>query len=483
MSLAHFGCPVFCSENGDKTPTTIKELTPTLVLLDSMPPDPQWVEIEKAACELKSQPTFLLLTDPGDRRPERLSGRDNGPYYMDKPFNPMELTEKVGQLLTKGQGISEVVAESREQRMGIPSQFEQPASSTILGVSKKLKDVLTIVDRVVMTDVTVLIRGESGTGKELIARRIHQHSARRDKPFIKVLCPAIPDTLLESELFGYEKGSFTGALTRKPGRFEFAHEGSIFLDEIGSIPFSLQSKLLQVLQEGEFARIGGKEDIRVNVRIISATNKDLEQAVREGSFREDLFYRLNVVNIYMPPLRDRKEDIPILVRFFLDRFNRRFNKRVELSDDTIKLFMEYHWPGNVRELQNMLEGMVIVGNEKEIIRQMQSKINSYRSFWGRGSQVNAFPEAVSQQQDSLVYSSHNRRRGDRRQAQSIVPSVTKNASHASSLKLASRQAARAAEQELIQKALDQTNWNRKEAAKILGISYKAILYKIKQLCK
>ena len=471
--LTHLGYPHFCSEREDETLTKIKGLIPALVMLDAIPSGLQWLEFEKALRELKPRPAVLLLTDSNGTPLERKLENGKGLYYVRSPFDPKELLEIVQNILGKVQCVP-AEEEDIGKRMRISTETgERSISSPILGISKQIKETLSIVDRVATTDATVVIRGESGTGKELIARRIHERSLRRGKPFIKVLCPAIPDTLLESELFGYEKGSFSGALARKPGRFEFAHEGTMFLDEIGEIPFSLQSKLLQVLQEGEFARIGGKADIRVDVRIIAATNKDLEKAVLEGSFREDLFYRLNVVNIYMTPLRDHKEDIPILVHCFLERLNRQFNKRVELSHDSMKLFMGYPWPGNVRELENTLEGMVIVGNEKEVLRQLRSKIDSHRSSKEVQNQRNATPSMTT------TPFPYNRRKDERRQNRVTTHFVGDQNGNSTSLKAVSRDAARTAEQELIRRVLDQTRWNRKKTAEILGISYKALLYKVK----
>ncbi|MFQ5949833.1 MAG: sigma-54 interaction domain-containing protein, partial [Nitrospiria bacterium] len=306
------------------------------------------------------------------------------------------------------------------------------------------------MNRVAGTDVTVLIRGESGTGKELIARRIHEKSTRRGKPLIKVHCPAIPETLLESELFGYEKGSFTGAHRRRPGRFEFADGGTIFLDEIGDIPLELQAKLLQVLQEGEFARLGGTTDVRVNVRIIAATNKDLDKAIQGGTFREDLFYRLNVVNIYMLPLRDRKGDIPSLIQYFLDRFNRQFNKRVGLSEDSVKLLLKYHWPGNVREMENTVKEMVILGNERQVADQLRSKIDKYRSL-RNGSAPGGNP--ASPTADHRSSPPQERRGGERRRRLPTGSLSAVNGSDSTSLKTISRDAAQKAEQALIQRAL------------------------------
>ena len=232
----------------------------------------------------------------------------------------------------------------------------------LLGRNEKMREVHDLIARVADTDVTVLIRGESGTGKELVARAIHTASPRRDKPFVKVNCAALPSELLESELFGFERGAFTGAIQHKPGKFEFANHGTMFLDEISEMQPPLQSKLLQVLQDGEFARLGGRDDVRVDVRIVAATNRDLEDAVADGQFREDLFFRLNVVCITLPPLRQRRDEIPELTRLFLRQYSEHYNKPPQtLATDTLRLFAEYEWPGNVRELENLIKRMVILG--------------------------------------------------------------------------------------------------------------------------
>ena len=215
------------------------------------------------------------------------------------------------------------------------------------------------VAQVAGTNTTVLVRGESGTGKELIAHAIHYNSPRAKKPFIKVSCAALPDPLIESELFGYEKGAFTGAQTRKKGRFEMAESGTLFLDEVGDLNFSTQVKLLRVLQEREFERLGGTETIKINVRLIAATNKDLEKAMSEGGFREDLYYRLNVFTIFVPPLRERKPDVMLLADYFLEKYAREHGKNIKrISTPAIDMLMNYHWPGTVRELENTIERAV-----------------------------------------------------------------------------------------------------------------------------
>ncbi len=310
---------------------------------------------------------------------------------------------------------------------------------------EKMDRIREVIDQVANTDVTVLIQGESGVGKEIVARTLHLHSPRKDKPFIKVNCAALPEELLESELFGYEKGAFTGAYRQKPGKFELAHNGTMFLDEIGDISPSLQAKLLQVLQDREFSRLGGKTDIRVDVRVLVATNKDLEEAVRDGRFREDFYYRLNVVNIFVPPLRERKQEIPVFVNHFLDIYGKKYDKRISSpSPKLTKMFMQHPWSGNIRELENIIKRLILLGDEAAIIEELSSEVKRKKVLQKSNPQLqNPFPP--------------------------ILP-----------LKEVSRRAAMQAEREAILKVLGQTNWNRKRAAKLLNVSYKAILYKIKE---
>jgi len=276
-----------------------------------------------------------------------------------------------------------------------------------------------------------------------VARSIHMNSFRRDKPLVKVNCAALPSELLESELFGYEKGAFTGAYRQKPGKFELANGGTIFMDEISEMSLSLQGKLLQVLQDREFSRLGGKKDVRVDVRVLVATNKNIEEAVKQGGFREDLFYRLNVVNITVPPLRERKEEIPIFVEYFLQKFGKKYQKKTSpLSDRVMKTFLQHHWLGNVRELENVIQRLIVLGNERAILEEL----------------------APVMKKD--------------------VPLEKKKTSSMGkewpSLKDVQREATKKAESEIILKALEMTNWNRKKAAIALSLSYKALLYKIKQ---
>jgi two-component system, NtrC family, response regulator AtoC len=288
----------------------------------------------------------------------------------------------------------------------------------------------------------VLVRGESGTGKELVAREICFRSSRRDKPFVKVNCAAIPSELLESELFGFEKGSFTGAISRKPGKFEFANHGTIFLDEISEMHPTLQAKLLHVLQDREFSRLGGEEDVNVDVRVITATNRQIERELQNGTFREDLYYRINVVSIHLPPLRERKEDISELSDYFLKKYSTLFDKKYQpLSVATTNALLAYDWPGNVRELENLIKKIVVFENEEYALQNLAPGL------------VNT-PSSVSA--GETVYRGRV------------------------SLKKIGKAAAQEAEKQLILQTLLETRWNRKKAADLLEISYKALLYKIKQ---
>jgi transcriptional regulator with GAF, ATPase, and Fis domain len=308
--------------------------------------------------------------------------------------------------------------------------------------SDKMQRIKEIIDQVADTDVTVLIQGESGVGKEVVARFIHQNSSRGNNPFIKVNCAALPPDLLESELFGYEKGAFTGAYRQKPGKFELAHHGTIFLDEVIEITPDFQGKLLQVLQDREFSRLGGKKDVRVDVRVLAATNRNIEESVRSGRFREDLYYRMNVVSLTIPPLRDRKEEIPIFVEYFLDKLSKKYNKKVKpLSDQAMKMIMQHQWLGNVRELENVIQRYIILGDEEAIIDELTPLMKR-----------------------------------DHPHIQAVLAPLKKAWP---SLREVHYEATIKAESEIIRKALERTNWNRKKAASLLNISYKALLYKIK----
>lgn len=280
--------------------------------------------------------------------------------YLPKPFTPEHLRVLVKKALSQKRLLLENIYLRRE----ISSKTEY---QEIIGKSKAIKEILEIIERVGPTDSTVLITGESGTGKELVARAIHSHSRRRNFPFVVVDCSTLVESLFESELFGHVKGSFTGATATKYGRFELANNGTIFFDEISNISWNIQAKLLRAIQEREITRVGSNKTIKVDTRIIAATNRDLVECVKEGKFREDLFYRLSVVVIHIPPLRERKEDIPLLVEHFVKKYNQKTGKNVTISDEAMKLLIEYNWPGNVRELENTIERAIVLTKGEKIL--------------------------------------------------------------------------------------------------------------------
>jgi two-component system response regulator AtoC len=385
--------------------------------------------------------------------------------FISKPFSETELDVPLSNALKQHQ-LSRDLAALREQL-----QSQSKRRHLLLGDSQAMADVRDLIDRIAVTDVTVLIRGESGTGKELVARTLFAVSPRRDKPFVKVNCAALPTELLESELFGYERGAFTGAVQHKPGKFEFANHGTMFLDELTEMSPALQAKLLQVLQDGEFSRLGGKHDVHVDVRIIAATNRDLERSVASGEFREDLFFRLNVVSIQLPPLRERREELPVLTDFFLKKYSVQYNKPLtQISRETMSLFMEYDWPGNVRELENLIKRGVVLESEADIRRDvarglaLTAQRATRPALSPSGGVRHTAPAALSEPAP-------------------VSPAGMAAAAFQAgqySLKEVARTAARQAERELISRMLQHTHWNRKETAEMLGISYKALLYKIKE---
>ncbi len=363
-----------------------------------------------------SEPASGRVTEPGARRP----GADNGEAPS---FEPPLLHPYLAEYLP------------------------------LLSLSPRTRGLGHLIQEVARTDATVLIRGESGVGKNLVARAIHALSPRRDKPFVLVNCAALPAELLESELFGHEKGAFTGAHRRKLGQFEFANGGTICLDEIGELPRGLQAKLLHVLQDLQFSRVGGRELLRADVRVIATTNRDLEAAMRDGEFREDLYYRLYVVEIHVPPLRERREMIAGLAQHFLGRSNRQYQRHMTLPPDVVTLMEEHHWPGNVRELENFVRRLVVLGNPERAREDLASRVEAARR---RGLQDGAASQAS-------------------------VPLLLPPAGAAPAgldLKEIARRAAREAERKALLEVLEGVRWNRAAAARILKVSYKTLLSKL-----
>jgi two-component system response regulator AtoC len=379
-----------------------------------------------------SGPVIMLCDSLGSHKVGEASGLDADDFLV-KPFKPEELESAVRAL--------RVDAARTSGRAGTDEVAQRLAQEMNLWRSPRMQEVRKVIEQTAQVDITVLICGETGTGKDLVARAVHHHSFRQRRPFVKVNCAAVPRELLESELFGHERGAFTGAHQLKIGKFEAADTGTMFLDEIGDLHPALQGKLLHVLQDGEFSRVGGRSTIKVDVRIIAATNQDLEKAVAAGRFREDLYYRLNVIQIVVPPLRERPEEIPRLINYFTERHSKLFNRTgFTIPSHIMEHLTRQSYPGNVRELENLVKRMIVL-NDPLLTRTALPRVRAEESG-------NGVKELVGMQ--SL------------------------------SLKQIARDAAMAAEREAISRVLDQTRWNRVKAAKLLKISYRALLYKIKQ---
>ncbi len=328
----------------------------------------------------------------------------------------------------------------------------------ILGNSEPINKIRELVKKLADVDLNVLICGESGVGKELVARALHYYSKRKSQPFVKVNCAALPSELIESELFGYERGAFTGADRQKLGKFELAGKGSILLDEIGEIPPSLQAKLLQVLQDRKFPRVGGYKDIEITARVITATNRDLQSDIISGAFREDLYYRINTIKIAVPPLREHREDLESLINHFLKQQQELYNlPDIKIPSHIVALFYQYHWPGNIRQLENHIKRLSVLGNIDEFEIEFLAQINRQQKANNQSVQIEEDNSPSHSSEDEL------------------------DVKKFSSLKEIRDKAVYKIEREIIKKVLDETNWNRKKTAVILKISYRTLLYKIKDL--
>ncbi len=360
--------------------------------------------------------------------------------YVLKPFS----LEEIKLIVRKELEIRHLHEENRSLREALGHRYE---FKNIIAKSAVMQEVLATVERVAPTNATILLGGESGSGKDMIARAIHQHSRRAAGPFIKINCTAIPENLLESELFGYEKGAFTGAIAPKPGKFELADKGTIFLDEIGDVPGTIQVKLLRVLQEREFERLGGTKTIQVDVRVVAATNQDLRAALEQGTFREDLYYRLNVVPISIPPLREHKEDIPYLADYFIARYARSSGKKITgITPSALKLLVDFHWPGNIRELENIIERAVVMA---------------------AGERIDSG--------DIHLDLAESESTGEGSGQQSDVPGSGAQAWIPAGLTLEQF------EDELIKEALRRAGGNKSQAARLLGITRNALRYRLSKL--
>ncbi len=403
-----------------------------LVFLDiAMSPGINGVEALRRIKEINNDITVVMLTATNTAEAAVQVMKLGAFDYITKPFAPERIEEIVrkaidGRCLTRGIDYSHCQGNSS-------ANFDH-----IVGKSKKMRKTYELISKVTKNDATVIIIGESGTGKELVARAIHYNSLRRNQPFVVLNCAAIPENLVETELFGYEKGAFTGADNSKAGTFELANKGTIFLDEISSLKLDTQAELLRVIQEKEVERVGGLKTIKIDVRIICATNIDLKQAVVEHRFREDLYYRLNVVPIYLAPLRERKEDIPLLVEHFLRAFNRRFNKSIKaVSQEAMSYLLSYNWPGNIRELENTIERAAVLV-DRDIIQTEDLPFDIF-------SETRCGGDAISEKSMAL------------------------------------KQARGSFEREYILSVLERVGWNQAEAARILNIHRNTLMMKLQQL--
>ena len=359
--LKEEGHEVIAASDGKQALNALAENVPDLVLLDVRLPGMDGVELLEEMKQIEKNLPIIMLTAYSDVKSAVKAMKLGAFDYITKPFDNEELILVIKKALHT-QSLSREVEYLRKKLDQAPVSIEET-----MGDSPQIKQVLKQVEIIAATNMTVILQGESGTGKEVIAKMIHEKSLRKDKSFIAIDCGAIPDTLVESELFGYEKGAFTGAEERKEGKFEQANGGTLFFDEITNIPNSIQIKLLRAVQERKFQHLGGKKDISVDVRIIVATNINLSEAVKIGRFRDDLFHRLNEFHIDLPSLRERKEDLPILTKYFLHEANRDLNKKVEgFSGEVMRFFLNYHWPGNVRELKNVIKRAVLLTDSKDI---------------------------------------------------------------------------------------------------------------------
>jgi DNA-binding NtrC family response regulator len=440
--LERDGYDVHTAEDGEQALAMLREHHIDLVITDLRMPKLDGMELLRRIVGMDEEPPVVMLTAHGtvDNAVEALK---TGAFdYITKPFDQVE----VRTIVRKALRTRDLSAADASRAAQAP---QEGARYGIIGQSTGILELYAVLDRVADTPTTVLITGESGTGKELVARALHENSSRRDKPFIKVNCAAIPKDLMESELFGYERGAFTGAVGSKPGRFELASGGTLFLDEIGSIPVEMQVKLLRALQESEFERVGGIRTIRVDVRLVAATNSDLKKEIGLGAFREDLYYRLNVVPIRLPALRERAQDIPLLTGHFIEKFNARLKKTViGIDAQALSLLCSYPWPGNIRELENVIERAVLFCDKTEIgIADIPAEIR------GESLDRNLTP----------------------------LPPVAAPPGSSDGLKEQVKAAMSRLERELIVRALGQTHGNVTHAARLLKISRKGLQLKMKEL--
>jgi DNA-binding NtrC family response regulator len=429
ISLGEDGHNVQIAEDAEKGLAFLRREPVDLVVTDLKLPGMNGLELLQEGKRLNPALPFIVMTAYGSVETAVDAMKAGASDYVLKPFTMAEMKL----VINKELDVQQVRDENRRLKEALGKRYH---FQNIVGRSKNMQEVLALVERVAPTNSTVLIGGESGVGKDLIARAIHQNSRRANGPFIKINSTAIPDTLFESELFGFERGAFTGALASKPGKFELADKGTLFLDEIGDVPAPIQVKLLRVLQEREFERLGGTKTLKVDVRMIAATNRDLRAALEEGTFREDLYYRLNVVPIDIPPLREHKEDIPELVNHFLARFAAESEKRIEgITPAALNALSDYHWPGNVRQLENVVERAVALtypsprktgavrGPQSGLVIDVQDiHLDATPGKAPAATQDNFLPEGMTLEQweDNMIREALRRANGNKSQAARLL---------------------------------------------------------------
>ncbi len=474
-----------CYARGDEMLASLKQHEPPdVVLLDVMMPGLDGIATLRGIKAARQQTQVIMLSGRNHVSTIVEAVRLGAADYVVKPDDPEGLGEIALDVAIKNAiEKTRLVSELSELRQQLTDDEHQ----SVWGNSEKMRGIATVIEQVADSDVTVLVRGESGVGKELVARAIHHRSTRRNQPFVKVNCAALPAELLESELFGHDRGAFTGAATVRIGKFEQADGGTLMLDEIGEMKPALQAKMLHVLQDAEFTKLGSNKRIQVDVRVVAATNRDLEQMLFSGEFREDLYYRLKVIELTVPPLRERRDEIPTLTDYFIARYSRKYNRPMRpISDELRQLFQQYDWQGNIRELENMIKRAIILQDEQLVIREIQRHMQRKAE-----SRVVAVPEptmvavpvgagtvAAGALSGAGPLRSFSYSEPDASEADGTAPPATEEG--AGSLATVAKAAALKAERAAIEHTLRQVHWNRRKAATNLGVSYKTLLNKIKE---
>jgi putative PEP-CTERM system response regulator len=424
---------MFLAKNAEEAFAQVKAHSPDVILLDIILPDLDGLKVLERIKQSDPDIIVIMITATKTVKTAVEAMKLGANDYVTKPFDIDELRL----IITRALSTKALEQEVKYRREEMDKSFD---FGNIIGKSKGMKEIFKVVKQIADSKSTVLIMGESGTGKELISRAVHYNSNRKNYPFVTINCAAIPETLIESELFGHEKGAFTNAIERKLGRFEVAHQGTLFLDEIGELSLMTQAKILRFLEEKEFNRVGGSKTIKVDVRLITATNKDLNQLIKKGSFREDLYYRIHVVPITIPPLRERKEDILLLTDYFINKFNIENNKNVKgIDKEALEMILQYEWPGNVRELENLIERVIALTSNEYI------KVNELPFSFKNTPKINGLKESVLEGKVSFL------------------------------------QAEEDFEKEVILDALKRANYIQSHAAEILGISRRILKYKMDKL--